>query len=41
MMLLKRNIKELNPNYPETPDYPYRILIVGDPRSGKKMRYLI
>ena len=41
MMLLKRNIKELNPNYPETPDHPYRILIVGDPRSGKKMHYLI
>ena len=25
----KENIKEHNPNWPEIPDHPYRILIVG------------
>ena len=27
--VIKENIKEHNPNWPEIPDYPYRILIVG------------
>ena len=27
--LIKENIKEHNPNWPEIPDYPYRILIAG------------
>ena len=31
----KENIKEHNPNWPQIPDYPYRILIVGDSRSRK------
>ena len=26
--VIKENIKEHNPNWPEIPDYPYRILIV-------------
>ena len=25
----KENIKEHNPNWPHTPDHPYRILIIG------------
>ena len=25
----KDNIKEHNPNWPQTPDHPYKILIVG------------
>ena len=29
------DIKEYNPNWPEIPDYPYRILIVGGSGSGK------
>ena len=28
-------IKENTPNWPEIPDHPYRILIVGGPESGK------
>ena len=31
----KENIKELNPNCPEIPDQPYRILIDGGSGSGK------
>ena len=31
----KENIKEHNPNWPQIPDYPYRILITGDSGSGK------
>ena len=31
----KENIKEHNPNCPQIPDYPYRILIIGDSGSGK------
>ena len=31
----KKDIKEHNPNWPETPDHPYRILIVGGSGSGK------
>ena len=29
------NIKEHNPNWPEIPDHPNRILIVGGSGSGK------
>ena len=39
--MLKKNIKEHNPNWPEIPDYPYRILIVGGPESVKQIHYLI
>ena len=31
----KENIKEHNPNWPEIPDHPYKILIIGGPGSGK------
>ena len=31
----KEGIKEHNPKWPEIPDYPYRILIIGGIRSGK------
>ena len=32
----KENIKELNPNWSRILNYPYRILITGGPRSGKR-----
>ena len=32
---IKENIKEHNPNWPEIPDRPYRILLVGGSGSGK------
>ena len=31
----KENIKERNPDWPQTSDHPCRILIIGGPRSGK------
>ena len=31
----KENIKERNPNQPQIPDHPYRILIIGGSGSGK------
>ena len=31
----KENIKELNPNWPQIPDHPYRILIIRCSGSGK------
>ena len=31
----KGNIKQHNPNWPQIPDHPYRILITGGPGSGK------
>ena len=31
----KENIKKHNPNWPEVPDHPYKILITGDSGSGK------
>ena len=31
----KENIKEHNPNLPQSPDHPYRILIIGGSGSGK------
>ena len=33
--ITKEDIKKHNPNWPETPDHPHRILIVGDSGSGK------
>ena len=33
--ITKEDIKEHNPNWPEIPDHPYRILIVGGSASGK------
>ena len=33
--LVKENIKERNPNWPQIHDHPYRILIIGDSGSGK------
>ena len=32
---INQNIKEHNPNWPEIPDHPYRILINGGSGSGK------
>ena len=34
-IVTKENIKEHNPDQPETPDHPYRILTVEDIGSGK------
>ena len=39
--ITKEDIKEDNPNWPEIPDHPYGILIVGRSESGKKMHCLI
>ena len=33
--IIKEDIKEHNPNWPEIPSHPYRILIVGGSGSGK------
>ena len=33
--ITKGNIREHNPNWPEIPDDPYRILIVGGSGSGQ------
>ena len=33
--IVKENIKKQNPNWPQIPDHPYRILITGGSRSGK------
>ena len=32
----KGKIKEHNPNLPQIPNHPYKILITGGSRSGKK-----
>ena len=39
--ITKEDIKEHNPNWPEIPDHPYRILIVRCCGSGKTMHCLI
>ena len=31
----KEETKELNPNWPQIPDHPYRTLIIGASGSGK------
>ena len=36
----KENIKENNPHWPEIPDHPYRILIIGGPGSEKTNKLL-
>ena len=33
--ITKEDIKEHNPNWPENPDHPYRIFIIGGTGSGK------
>ena len=33
--LIKENIKEHNSNWPEIPDHPYRILVIGGAGSRK------
>ena len=33
--IIKEDIKEHNPKWPEILDHPYRILIIGGSRSGK------
>ena len=33
--ITKEDIKEHNPSWPEVANHPYRILITGDPGSGK------
>ena len=33
--VIKGNIKEHNLNWPQIPDHPYRILIIGSSGSGK------
>ena len=33
--VIKEETKEHNPNWPEIPDHPYRILITGSSSSGK------
>ena len=39
--ITKGDIKEHNPNLPEIPEHPYRILILGGSESGKTNAYLI
>ena len=41
--MLQEKTKEHNPNWPEIPDNPYRILIIEGSESGKEkqMHYLI
>ena len=39
--MLRGNIKEDNQNWPQIPDHPYRILIIGGSESGKQIHYLI
>ena len=34
-MMLQKKTKEHNPNWPQIPDYPYRILIIGVYGYGK------
>ena len=34
--VIKENIKEHNPNWPQIPVHPYRILIIGGSGSGKR-----
>ena len=33
--VVNQNIKEHNPNWPQIPDHPYRILIIGGSGPGK------
>ena len=36
---IKQNKKEHNPNWPEIPDHPQKILIIGGSESEKKIHY--
>ena len=33
--VIKENMKEHNPNWPQIPEHPYRKLIIGDSASAK------
>ena len=35
LMMLQKNIKEHNPNWPEIPDHPYRTIIISGSGSGR------
>ena len=37
----KENIKEHNPNWPQIPDHPYRILIIRGLNLKNQIHYLI
>ena len=37
VILQKKDIKKHNPNWPEIPDQPYRVLIIAGSGSGKKI----
>ena len=41
--VIKENIKEHNTNWPQSPDHPYKVLIIGGFGSGKRntLSYLI
>ena len=39
--VVKENIKEYNPNWPQIPDHLHRILITGGSGSKKQIHYLI
>ena len=39
--VIKEELKEHNRNWPEIPDHPNRILIIGGFWSGKQIHYLI
>ena len=41
LTISQKKTKELNSNWQEIPDQPYRILIVGGSGSGKQMHYWI
>ena len=40
IILPKKDIKEYNPHWPESPDYPYRIVVVRGSGSGKTNKLL-
>ena len=39
--VVKENIKEHNPNLPQVPHHPYRILIIGRSDVEKQIHFLI
>ena len=39
--ITKEDIKEHNPNWPNIPDHPYRILTAGGSGSGKTNKLVI
>ena len=41
LIMLQKKTKEHNPNRPQIPDHPYRILIVGALDLEKQTHYLI